>query len=161
MYTIISIWFYAQKDTKTPMFVSIFTISLNITLAIALSRPKSYGVSGLAMAQSIVAVTEVSILTTIMIWRDKKLLNAVFWGGVWRIISVTGFSVVASFIMISLFPLGLHDKGIVTLGSKLFFISAVTFIVHIAVSALFDLEEVRPVISRIRKIVLQPVKVDI
>jgi hypothetical protein len=63
--------------------------------------------------------------------------------------------------MISLFPLGLHDKGIVTLGSKLFFISAVTFIVHIAVSALFDLEEVRPVISRIRKIVLQPVKVDI
>jgi putative peptidoglycan lipid II flippase len=91
MYTIISRWFYAQKDTKTPMFVSIFTISLNITLAITLSRPRSYGVSGLAMAQSIVAVTEVAILTTIMIWRDKKLLNAAFWGGVWRIASVTGY----------------------------------------------------------------------
>ncbi|HET8991942.1 MAG TPA: murein biosynthesis integral membrane protein MurJ [Candidatus Saccharimonadales bacterium] len=161
LYSIISRWFYAQKDTKTPMFVSIFTIGLNVILAITLARPQTYGVEGLAMAQSIVALVEVFILVSIMLYRDPKLFDTEFWSGVWRIASVTGFSVVASFIMISLYPLGLNDRGIFTLGSKLFFITAVTFVVHLAVSALFDLDEVRPVLSRIKRIALSPVKVDL
>jgi putative peptidoglycan lipid II flippase len=161
LYSIISRWFYAQKDTKTPMFVSIFTIGLNIVLAIELSRPHRYGVDGLALAQSIVAAIEVVILSVIMLLRDHKLFDHVFWTGVFKIISVTGFSVVTGFIMISLYPLGIADRGIVTLGSKLVFISGVTFIVHLSVSALFDLEEARPVISRLRKIVLSPIKLDI
>ena len=161
LYAIISRWFYAQKDTKTPMFVSIFTIALNVILAVTLARPSNYGVEGLALAQSIVAVVEVVILSGIMLYRDHRLFNGVFWSGVWRIFSVTGFSVVSSFIMISLYPLGLHDKGIFTLGSKLFLIAGVTFLVHLSVSALFDLDEVRPVLSRLRKIALSPVKVDL
>lgn len=161
-YSIISRWFYAQKDTKTPLFVSLFTIALNIFLAITLARPapQGYGVAGLALAQSIVAMVEVFILSSIMLKRDHRLFNAEFWGGVWRIISVTGFSVVAGFIMISLYPLGINDRGIVTLGSKLLFIASVTFLVHIAVSALFGLEEVRPIFARLRKLVLKPVKLD-
>ncbi len=160
MYAIISRWFYAQKDTKTPMFVSIFIIALNIVLAITLSTPSNYGVEGLAMAQSIVAVVQVVILSVIMLYRDHKLFDKDFWSGLGRIASVTGFSVIASFIMISLYPLGIHDRGVLTLGGKLSFITFVTFLVHILVSALFDLEEVRPVIDRLRKIVLNPVKID-
>jgi len=161
IYSIISRWFYAQKDTRTPLFVSIFTIGLNVTLAITLSRPSAYGVQGLAIAQSVVAAVEVFILTVIMLFRDPKLFNAAFWGGVFRIFSVTGFSVVASFIMISLYPLGFNDKGVITLGSKLFFITSVTFLVHIGVSALFDLEEVQPIIRKVRKFVLSPIRLDI
>jgi putative peptidoglycan lipid II flippase len=161
LYSIISRWFYSNKDTKTPMFVSIFTISLNVILAITLSRPGRYGVSGLAIAQSVVAAVEVFILTVIMLIRDPKLFDWYFWGGVFRIIAVTGFSVIASFIMISIYPLGYNDKGIVTLGSKLFFIAGVTYVVHVGVSVLFDLEEARPVINRIRKILYSPVKIDL
>ncbi len=161
LYSIISRWFYSHKDTKTPLFVSVFTIGLNVVLAVYLSRPTRYGVEGLAIAQSIVAMVEVFILSIIMLLRDHKLFDSVFWGAVWRIFSVTGFSVVATFIMISLFPLGINDRGIFTLGSKLFFITAVTFLVHVGVSALFDLEEVRPVIDRFRKVILSPVKLDI
>jgi putative peptidoglycan lipid II flippase len=159
-YSIISRWFYAQKDTKTPLFVSLFTIALNIVLAITLARPapRGYGVSGLALAQSIVAMVEVFVLSSIMLKRDHRLFDAQFWGGVWRIISVTGFSVIAASIMISLYPLGINDRGIFTLGSKLVFIAAVTFGVHIAMSALFDLEEVRPIFARVRKIVLKPIR---
>jgi putative peptidoglycan lipid II flippase len=161
-YAIISRWFYAQKDTKTPLFVSLFTIALNIFLAVTLARPapKGYGVAGLALAQSIVAMVEVFVLSSVMLKRDHRLFDADFWGGVWRIISVTGFSVVAAFIMISLYPLGINDRGILTLGSKLVFIAAVTFGVHIAVSALFDLEEVRPIFARLRKLVLKPIQLD-
>lgn len=160
MYTIISRWFYAQKDTKTPLFVSIFTISFNVFLVWKLARPDAYGVAGLALAQSIVAAVEVSILVTIMLIRDRGLFNAAFWGGVVRIISVTGFSVVAGFIMISLYPLGLDDTGFVTLGGKLFLIAIVIFGVHVAMSALFGLEEARPFLSRAKKIILKPIRLD-
>ena len=160
LYAIISRWFYAQKDTKTPLFVSIFTIGLNVVLAYTLARPKNYGVEGLALAQSIVAMVEVFILSNIMLLRDHKLFDAHFWGGVWRIVSVTGFSVIAAFIMITIYPLGINDRGIFTLGSKLVFIAAITFGVHVAVSALFGLEESRPILNRFRKIILKPIKLD-
>ncbi|GAC1499872.1 MAG: murein biosynthesis integral membrane protein MurJ [Candidatus Saccharimonadales bacterium] len=162
-YSIISRWFYAQKDTRTPLFVSIFTIGLNVILALALARPSplGYGVEGLALAQSIVSMLEVFILGSIMLFRDHRLFDIVFWSGVFRIISVTGFSVVASFIMISLFPLGLNDRGIITLGTKLVIISSVTFGVHLAVSILFGLEESRPVINRLKTIILKPLRIEV
>jgi putative peptidoglycan lipid II flippase len=158
MYSIISRWFYAQKDTITPLLVSVFVIGLNVFLAYTLSRPSAYGVSGLALAQSIVAAVEVFILSIVMLIRDPKLFDARFWGGVWRIISVTGFSVVAAFIMISVYPLGIHDKGVLALGSKLLLIAGVTFTVHISVSAIFGLEEVQPLFRRLQKLVLKPIK---
>ena len=161
IYSIISRWFYAQKDTKTPLFVSLFTIALNVVLAVTLARPSAYGVSGLALAQSIVAAVEVFILVGYYAVPRPPLFDAEFWGGVWRIMSVTGFSVVAAFIMISLYPLGINDRGIFTLGSKLLFIAGVTFGVHVAISALFGLEEARPIFDRLRKIVLKPLKIDI
>lgn len=161
IYAIISRWFYAQKDTKTPLFVSLFTIALNVALAVTLARPHAYGVSGLALAQSVVAAVEVFILSVIMLFRDHRLFDQEFWSGVWRIISVTGFSVVAGFIMVSLLPLGAHDRGIVTLGSKLALIAIVTFGVHLLISALFDLDEVRPIFARLRRFILKPVRLEI
>ncbi len=157
-YSLISRWFYAQKDTVTPLLVSLFTIALNVFLAITLARPDAYGVAGLALAQSIVATVEVFILSAIMLKRDHRLFDAQFWGGVWRIFAVTGFSVTACFIMISLYPLGINDRGILTLGSKVIFIASVTMAVHIGVSALFGLEEVKPIFARLRKIIFNPIR---
>jgi putative peptidoglycan lipid II flippase len=159
IYTIVSRWFYAQKDTKTPLFVSIFTIGLNIFLAVTLSRPTEYGVVGLALAQSIVSMVEVFILFTIMIWRDHKLIDMNFFGGLGRIVSVTGFTVVAGSITAALFPLGINDRGITTLGTKLFFIALVVGGVHVAVSSLFGLEEVRPIFRRLKQLILKPISI--
>lgn len=159
IYSIMSRWFYAQKDTLTPLLVSIFTIVLNIYLAYTLSRPDSYGIAGLAMAQSIVAAVEVLILMIIMFIRDNKLFDIVFWHGVLRIMSVTGFSVLTAFIMISLLPLKLADRGLVTLGSKFGLIVVVTFAVHVGVSLLFGLSEAKPIIDRAKKIILKPIRI--
>jgi putative peptidoglycan lipid II flippase len=158
MYSIISRWFYSHKDTKTPLFVSIFTVGLNIILAYTLSRRSLYGVVGLALAQSIVAATEVVILTVIMVRRDRKLFDLEFIRGLIRIASVTGFTVVAGFIMISIYPLEIKDKGFFVLGSKVALIALVTLAVHIGVSSLFDLDEVKPVLSRLKRLVIRPVK---
>ncbi|HUS25983.1 MAG TPA: murein biosynthesis integral membrane protein MurJ [Nevskiaceae bacterium] len=158
LYTIISRWFYAQKDTRTPLFVSVFTIGLNIILASWLARKSTYGVAGLALSQSIVAMTEVVVLFTIMLSRDHKLFDAKFWGGVLRIVSVSGFSLVTGFIMVSLYPLGVEDRGFVTLGTKLAFIAGATFVTHIAVSGLFGLEEVRPIFKTAKRIITRPIR---
>lgn len=158
MYAIISRWFYAQKDTRTPLFVSLFTIALNIVLAYLLSRPSLYGVTGLAMAQSIVATVEVFILAAVMLMRDRRLFNLEFWSGLIRIFSVTGFSVLTAFIVISFLPLGANDRGVVTLGTKLAVIALATFTVHLGVSLLFGLQEAMPVVRRAKAWILKPIR---
>lgn len=158
MYSIISRYFYAQKDTWTPLFVSIFAIILNIYLAFNLARKDSYGISGLALAQSLVAMSEVAILFSVMLVRDHKLFNAEFWGGCLRILSVTGFSILAAFFMISLLPLRLADRGIVTLGAKFGSIALVTFATHLIISSLFGLEEARPFWAKVRNFILRPIR---
>lgn len=160
VYAFISRWFYAQKDTRTPLYVSIFTISFNIYLAYTLARPSSYGVAGLALAQSIVAATEVIILGVIMLIRDRKLFDVMFWGGVFRIISVTGFSLMAGYIAVSFLPLGAADRGFVTLGTKLLTIAGVTIVTHVVISGLYGLEEVRPFFAWLKRIILRPIRVD-
>jgi putative peptidoglycan lipid II flippase len=161
MYSIISRWFYAHKDTKTPLIVSVFTIALNIILAYTLSRPSNYGVAGLALAQSIVAATEVAILTTIMVIRDHKLFDWHFLSGIIRIASVTGFSVVAGFIMVSIFPLQISNRGFFALGSRVAIIALVTIAVHFGVSSIFDLDEVRPVYTRLKRIMSRPLNLQV
>jgi len=160
IYAMLSRYFYAYKDTKTPLFVSIFAIGLNIFLAFKLARPDSYGISGLALAQSIVAISEVVILFSIMLYRDHKLFDSIFWGGIGRIISVTGFSVLAAFIMLTIFPLQVNDRGFIALGTKLFSIAGIIMLVHVGISALFGLEEAKAVLTKARQIILKPIKVE-
>ncbi len=165
LYAIISRYFYAQKDTRTPLYVSIFAIALNIFLAFTLVQ--AYGgaanplqaVTGLAIAQSIVAAVEVLILVSIMLWRDHKLFNGEFWNGVARTLSLTGFTVITAYLMVHIFQLEATDRGFITLGTKLFLIIMPTFVIHVAISALYGLEEAKPVVAKIRQIMLKPVRI--
>jgi putative peptidoglycan lipid II flippase len=160
IYAMFSRWFYAQKDTLTPLYVSIFTICLNIYLAFMLAARDSYGIAGLALAQSIAAVAEVSILMAIMIIRDRKLFSPYFWGAVVKMVSVTGFSVIATFIVVQVLPLQVTDRGIVALGAKLAAIAGVTFSVHLLLSLLIGLEQAYAVVRKTKQIILKPVRLD-
>ncbi len=159
IYTLISRWFYSQKDTKTPLFVSLFAIVLNVFLAYKLSRPSAYDVSGLALAQSIVAAVEVAILSFIMVIRDHKLIDAYFWNGIFRIMAATGFTIVAAYTMLQIFPLEASDKGFIQLGTKLVAISFVTMLVHFLASLLFGVEEAKVFIGRVKQTVMSPIRI--
>lgn len=149
IYALISRWFYAQKDTKTPLFVSIFIIFLVIGVTAVLARPDTYGAAGLAFSVSFAAMVEVLILSTVMVRRDRKLLaNSEFWGGLFRIVSISGFTVLAGYIAVQLFPLAVDDRGIMVLGGKLAIITIITFGTHVLLSRIFGLTEARPVWSR-------------
>jgi putative peptidoglycan lipid II flippase len=159
VYAIISRWFYAQKDTKTPLIVSIFVILLNIVLASMLARPSTYGIAGLAISQSIVAMTEVVILLAIMLIRDRGLFSLEFWGAMLKILSVAGFSLVAGYLTVSFFPLEAGERGLFTLGTKLAIIAGTISSTYLVVSAIFGLEEAKAVFNRVRRIILKPIKV--
>lgn len=158
MYTIMSRWFYAQKDTRTPLIVSIFVIGLNVVLSYTLANT-GYRAQGLAIAQSIVAASEVLILGVIMLLRDRKLFDAEFWGGLVRIVSVTGFTLIAGYISVQFWPFALSDRGL-TLLLKLSGIAGVTLITHILLSALFDLDEVKPLFANIKRFILRPIRIE-
>jgi putative peptidoglycan lipid II flippase len=70
--------FYAQQDTKTPLYISLFTIGLNITLAVWFSIYLGLGVYGLAWAAAIVAAVEVAILFIVMSRRIKGMFDLTF-----------------------------------------------------------------------------------
>lgn len=159
IYTIVSRWFYAQKDTRTPLFVSIFIITLNVFLSYTMALTWQYGTAGLAMAQSIVAATEVFILGIIMARRDPRLFSAEFWSGMVRIISVTGFTIVAGFIAVQFWPLTAGEQGL-TLLLKFCGIAFVTITTHIVVSWIFGLEEARPIFQTIKQFSLRTIKIE-
>jgi len=152
IYSMISRWFFAQKNTMTPLIVSVFIIMLNVVLAYLFSRPSAYNVEGLALAQSTVAALEVFILVTIMIVKDRQFFTHAFIIGLLRILSVTGFTALVAYLMITGLPLQIKDSGFLTLGTKFVAIAGVSLIVHFVVSYAFGLDEVNPIIKKLKMI---------
>jgi putative peptidoglycan lipid II flippase len=158
IYTIISRYFYAHKDTKTPLYVSLFIIALNIVLAFILSRPSVYGVVGLALAQSTVAFVEVAILVIIMTLRDRKLYDSSFLEALGRIVSVTGFTALVAYLTVHFIPLGAFDQGLVLI-VKMILISVIVLSAHVIISYAFDLKEAKTVATRVKRLILKQVRI--
>lgn len=144
--------FYAQQDTKTPLYISIFAISLNIFLAIWFSLELGMGAYGLAYAQSIVAVVEVLILFAVMSRRteglfDKKLLNA--FGKMAVAAAVTG---VVSYIAVQLFQLQSDDQSFLATFPKFAIIIFVSGVTYLSLSRVMKLTEADPIIRRVYRL---------
>lgn len=158
IYTIISRFFYAQKDTLTPLIVSIITIVVNIFLAYELSRPNVFGIVGLAVAQSIVATFEVLVMLAIMIIKNKKLFNLEFVKSIIWIFSASGFTLLVTYFGVNVLPLNTADRG-VAIFSKVVIVAMMAIVTHVLVSWAFRITEAQPVINTIKKYVLRPIKI--
>lgn len=142
--------FYAQQDTKTPLYISIFAIALNIALAVWFTMSLGMGAYGLAWAQSIVALVEVMVLFLVMSRRIKGLFDLVFMHAVWRMASATGFMALVSYAMVQLLPLTINDKSIVTTLPKFVVIVFVSFVAYVLFSRMLRLSEANPIIARFK-----------
>jgi putative peptidoglycan lipid II flippase len=144
--------FYAQQDTKTPLYISIFSIGLNITLAIWFTTTLDMGAYGLAWAQSIVAAIEVFILFVIMASRIKGLFDRVFVHAVARMASATGFMAVISYITVQLLQLGVNDQSFLATFPKFTIIVIVSLSTYVMLSRWLKISEADPVISRVKSL---------
>lgn len=145
--------FYAQQDTKTPLYISIFAIGFNIILAIWFTAGLNMGAFGLALAQSVMAGVEVLILFVVMSVRIPGLLNGDFWNGVWRMFSATGFMAIVSYVMVLILPLQAgDDSSFYFTFPKFALIVAISLVSYVAFSQLLKLREVKPVIRQYQKV---------
>ncbi len=144
--------FYAQQDTKTPLYISFVAIGLNISLAIWFTMGLSMGTYGLALATSIVSIVEVGILFTIMSRRINGLFDKVFVHAIARMASATGFMAIITYVCITFLPLSAIDQGFFASFPKFLIVVLISTTSYIFLSRLLRLQEVYPVIARAKKL---------
>lgn len=142
--------FYAQQDTKTPLYVSIFAIALNVALAIWFTMTLDWGPYGLAWAQSIVAMVEVVILFFIMAKRFPGLFNTEFMHGVGRMAGATAAVALICYIFVQIFQLQNVDQSFLATFPKFVIIVAISLGSYVWISQMLQLSEAKPVIKRVK-----------
>jgi putative peptidoglycan lipid II flippase len=142
--------FYAQQDTRTPLYISLFAIALNIGLAVWFLMGLQIGVFGLAAAQAISSLAEVVVLFSILSWRLRGLFNSAFVHGVLRMLSATGLMFVITYIMIKTFNLTSVGESFFQLLPPFTMIVVVSLGSYLAMSYIFGIEEIRPIMRRFR-----------
>jgi putative peptidoglycan lipid II flippase len=153
IYYIAARTFYAQQDTKTPLYISFFSIGLNIFLAVLFTAVLNMGAYGLAWAQSIMAATEVVILFIVMQVRLGGLFDRAFWSSIWRMMSATGFMAIISYCMVLIFPLQAGDNSSFYFTfPKFVLIVTVSMVTYVGFSRLLRLKEVKPIITIIKRL---------
>jgi len=144
--------FYAQQDTKTPLYISLFTISLNIFLAVVFTMVWNWGAYGLAWAQSIVSAVEIAILFVVMQRRIPQLFDKPFARAVIRMLSATGFSSVAAYLGVTLLSLNATDQSFFATFPKFVIIVLFSLGVYLLCSRVMHLTEAKPVILKLNSL---------
>lgn len=144
--------FYAQQDTKTPLYISLFTIGLNIILAVWFTFGLDLAVYGLAWATAIASAVEVAVLFVVMSRRIQGLFDKVFVHAVLRMMSATGLMAAITYITVTVLPLSATDQSFLATFPKFALIVAVSGATYFLFSYLFKLPEVQPILLRIRKV---------
>ena len=144
--------FYARQDTKTPLYISIFSITLNIILAIVLSMVLKMGAYGLAWAQSTVAVLEGVVLLAVMNRQMPKLFDMTFVRAIFKMIIAGTITGVVCYIAVLIMPFRYHDDSFFSAFPKFVIISLVSFGAYAAASKWLKLPEIDPILSRLKKV---------
>lgn len=144
--------FYAQQDTKTPLYISFFSIGLNVILAIVLSMYLEMGAYGLAWAQSIVATFEVAILFFVMGRRMPKLFNMNFMHSLSRMILAATIAGVVCYMAVRILPFRELDDSFYSAFPRFMVISTISFLAYAVMSKILALEEIDPVIRRVKQV---------
>ena len=144
--------FYARQDTKTPLYISIFSITLNIILAIVLSMILKMGAYGLAWAQSTVAVLEVVVLLAVMNRQMPKLFDMTFVRAIFKMIIAGTITGVVCYIAVLIMPFRYHDDSFFSAFPKFVIISLVSFGTYAAASKWLKLPEIDPILARLKKV---------
>jgi len=147
--------FYAMEDTKTPLYISIFAIGLNILLAIVFSTVFKFGAYGLAWAQSIGALAEIIILLALMKIRIQGLFDMQFISGILRMVVASLVAGAVCYLFVVVFPLMDSDERFFSVFPKFCFVGIVSSTAYLFVSKILKLEEAEPIISYIKKIFLK------
>lgn len=153
--------YYAQQDTKTPLYISLIAIALNIALAVLLAQPDAYGIYGLALAQSISTAFEALVLIFVLARRFDGLVTDDLVSGIIRMLVATAATAFVTYLLIAyVLPLQASDVGFFALVPKFILTVTASFAFYISLSYLLGLREASPIIERIKNTIFRPMRVE-
>ncbi len=152
VYHIASRAFYAQQDTRTPLNISLFTIGLNIFLAVLFTMQFNWGIYGLAWAQSIVSVIEVVILFSIISRRIKGLFDATMQRALALMAVASIGTGIITFQTVKIFELAITDQSFAATFPKFAIIVLVGLGIYVTLCKVFHLREADIVLTKIQQV---------
>lgn len=151
LFMLVSRVYYAMQDTRTPLYLSLCSIPLNILLSFIFSR--IYGVVGLAMSASLVAGLETISLLVILRLRHGRFGEMQIWRGTWRMAIAAAVMVAVIYPLIAKwFPLYASDRGFFTLMPKFLLILAVAVGSYLIPCYVLRLNEAKHISRRVREL---------
>jgi hypothetical protein len=91
--------------------------------------------------------------------RIRGLFDKPFVNSITRMASATGFTAIFTYIAVAFMPLGAQDVFFSAF-AKFMLIVGISAVVYIIVCRMFKLEEVNPILRRVRAILFKQPKVD-
>jgi putative peptidoglycan lipid II flippase len=149
--------FYANQDTRTPLIVSVISIGVMLTLAITLTRQTGLGVFGIVYAKAISAILEIILLFGILGYRRRSLFNFVFVQAIMRMGVATFFTALTVYTTVRLFPFRISDVSFMNTFPRFALITGVGFTTYLIAGYFLAIEEVSPIIDRIKRAVFRNV----
>jgi putative peptidoglycan lipid II flippase len=154
LFMLVSRVFFAMQDTKTPLYTSLASIPLNILLSINLAH--RYGVPGLAMAASIVAVLETITLSAILRRREGNFGEGQILRGAIPMAASGLVMAGAVYILITGYlPLYADDRGFITLMPKFAVIVSTALLSYLLPCYFLRLTEAKFFVTRLRDIMVR------
>jgi putative peptidoglycan lipid II flippase len=149
LFMLVSRVYFAMQDTRTPLYVSLASIPLNIALSFVFAH--KFGVAGLAMSASLVAFLETLALILILRRREGgfgelRLLKAIV-----PMLLAGGAMAGATYLaVLYLVPLYAADKGFSVLAPKFGLLMLIGTTVYLGACHVLRLDEVSAMLGRLR-----------
>lgn len=154
LFLLVSRIYYAMQDTRTPLYLSLGSIPLNIILGLILS--KIYGVVGLSMAASLVAVIETTILLIILRRRHGNFGEREIMSGASSMIIAAAIMAPLLYIAVARFmPLYAEDKGFAILAPKFAVLIVIGLAAYLLPCWLLELKEVKVAFARVKDLMVR------
>ncbi|HSX01110.1 MAG TPA: murein biosynthesis integral membrane protein MurJ [Candidatus Saccharimonas sp.] len=154
LFMLVSRVYYAMQDTRTPFYLSLASIPVNIGLSLALSH--LYGVVGLAMAASLVAAAETLSLMVILHRRFGNFGERQILRGVGPMVLAGTIMAPVLYITISrLLPLYAADRGFATLAPKFALIALIGLAAYGIPCYLMQLAEAHFAVTRLKEFMVR------
>jgi putative peptidoglycan lipid II flippase len=155
LFFLVSRVFYATQDTRTPLYVSLVAMILNVGLSFWFSD--MFGVAGLAMAQSTVAAFETVVLIVVLQRRLGQIGLREIWRGLYRMLIAGGIMSGVLYILVSkVFPLYRADIGFAVVGPKFVIIFTLGIISYLVPCYLLNLREARKGYHAVKEQMIKP-----
>ena len=149
--------FFAKQDTKTPFIVSCVEVGVTIALAVTLARFTNLGAFGIVYARAVGAIIEISLLIGALHYKRRSVFTLEFVRGVIKMCVAGFFTALTVYTAVRIFPFRLSDVSFMSTFPKFALITGVGFATYIIAGYFLAVDEVAPIIARVKKIVFRNV----